>query len=265
MGRQRDKNDDAENDAAVEALLNVFSKFPWYVGLILIAVMYATLAWAIPWMFPPIKDGDTMANRKSIEFFLFPMVVMGKASAPYLAGFFTFVWGIAQLVNVATRLGTGSSKNRDGGSSGGRVVTYEDPQLLVANNAQIDIDSLTWMEFERLLCEAFAREGYEVIHSGRAGADGGVDIRLRKAGIHTLVQCKHWKVWQVGVKVVREMLGIVTHEQAKRGVIVTSGTFSREAIEFARCNPIVLIDGEKLKRLISSGRIQEPEARYFGL
>ncbi len=252
MGRRRDKNDDAGNDAAVEALLNLFSKFPWYVGLILIAVMYATLAWAIPWMFPPIKDGDTMANRKSIEFFLFPIVVMGKASAPYLAGFFIFVWGIAQLLNLATRFGTGSSKNGTRGRSGQRVVTDVDSRLLVSNNTRIDIENLTWMEFEHLLCQAFAREGYEVAHSGRAGADGGVDIRLRKAGVHTLVQCKHWKVWQVGVKVVREMLGLVTHEQASRGIVVTSGTFSREAIEFARSNPIDLIDGEKLMRMISN-------------
>ena len=252
MSRRRDRIDDAENEAAVEAMFRLCCKFPWYVGLILIVVVYVTLSWAIPWMCPQIKDGDSMANRKPIEFFLFPIGVMAKASAPYIAGFFIFVWGMAQLVNVATKSGSGSSKSHDGVSSGGRVVTYEDPQLLVSNNTPIDIENLTWMEFERLLCEAFAREGYEVIHSGRAGADGGVDIRLIKAGIITLVQCKHWKTRKVGVKIVREMLGLVTHEQAKRGVIVTSGTFSNEAIEFARSNSIVLINGEKLKRLISN-------------
>ena len=261
MSRRRDKNDDADNDAAVEALFHLFCKFPWYVGLILIVVIYATLAWAIPWMFPPIKDGDTMANRKSIEFFLFPMVVMAKAGAPYIAGVFLFIWGMAQLMNLAMWLAQGSSTKRDARSSGQRVVTYVDPQLLDANNSPIDLEKLTWMEFERLLCEVFAREGYKVIHSGRAGADGGVDIRLSEAGIITLVQCKHWKKWQVDVKVVREMLGLVTHEQASRGIVVTSGTFSREAIEFARSNPIELIDGEELRRRISNARIREFNSR----
>ena len=252
MGRQRDRNDDAENDAAVEGMFQLFRSAPWYVGLIFTVVIYITLAWAIPWLCPPIKDGDTMANRKPIEFFLFPMVVMAKAGAPYIAGVFVSIWDIAQLMNLAIWRASGSSRKRGVGTSGQRVVTYEDPQRLDANHTLIEIDGLTWVEFERLLCEAFAREGYEVIHSGRAGPDGGVDIRLRKAGVITLVQCKHWKVWKVGVKVVREMLGVVTHEQARRGVIVTSGTFSCEAIEFASCNPIVLIDGEKLKRLISN-------------
>ena len=260
MSRRSNRNDNLDNHAAVEVMFHLYRRFPWYAGLIFIVVLYITLAWAIPCMFPHINEGDSMANRKPIEFFLFPIGLMAKASAPYLAGFFIFVWGMAQLVNLVTQSALGSSKNRDGGISSRRDVTYVDPQLLDANNTPVDIESLTWIEFEHLLCEAFAREGYEVIHSGRAGADGGVDIRLRKAGVITLVQCKHWKVWKVGVKVVREMLGLLTHEHAKRGVIVTSGTFSREAINFANCNSIVLIDGEKLKRLILNSRSLESEA-----
>jgi restriction system protein len=54
------------------------------------------------------------------------------------------------------------------------------------------------------------------------------------------------------VAVVRELLGIVTSERAQWGIVVTSGTFTDDAVQFATKNHIELIDGNKLERLIQS-------------
>ena len=67
-----------------------------------------------------------------------------------------------------------------------------------------------------------------------------------------LVQCKQWKTRCVGVKVVREMLGVVVSRRANRGIIVTSGTFTAEARRFADDNSqtLELLDGSGLFDLI---------------
>jgi len=42
----------------------------------------------------------------------------------------------------------------------------------------------------------------------RSGADGGIDLRLKKDGERFLVQCKHWRAQRVPVEVVRELYGV---------------------------------------------------------
>jgi restriction system protein len=66
------------------------------------------------------------------------------------------------------------------------------------------------------------------------------------------VQCKHWKARSVGVKVVRELFGVLKAANANHGVVVTYGSFTLEAVEFAKANSITLIDGPKLTRMIAS-------------
>jgi restriction system protein len=112
------------------------------------------------------------------------------------------------------------------------------------------IRAMSWREFEALVGEAYRRKGYMVEETGGCGADGGIDLILRGRGRKIVVQCKQWRTFKVGVKVVREMYGIMTAEQADHVVIVASGTYTQEAIEFARGKPIELMDGRALVQLI---------------
>ena len=52
-----------------------------------------------------------------------------------------------------------------------------------------DIRNLSWQQFEMIVGEAFRRRGYSVIENGGGGADGGVDLVLRKDGKKLFVQC----------------------------------------------------------------------------
>ncbi len=109
-----------------------------------------------------------------------------------------------------------------------------------------------WKDFEYLVAEAFRRQGYAVDYSLGRGADGGVDIVLRKPDRKVLVQCKQWKVFSVGAPVIREMFGLMTAENANEAIIVTSGKFTRDAQDFAAGKPIQLIDGPQLLALVKS-------------
>jgi restriction system protein len=120
------------------------------------------------------------------------------------------------------------------------------------------IRNLPWKQFELLVAEAYRRQGYQVEFSLGRGADGGVDLTLRRDGRTSLVQCKQWKVFSVGAPVVREMFGVMTAEHADETIIVTSGKFTRDAQDFAAGKPVRLIDGSQLLALIQSVQTISP-------
>lgn len=113
------------------------------------------------------------------------------------------------------------------------------------------IERMAWDDFERLVAGAFRRWGYTVSHQGLGGADGGVDLVATKNGRRTIIQCKRWQSAKVGAPEVREMFGLMLHFKADAIAVVTSGSFTRPVYDFARDKPIELIDGAKLRRLLS--------------
>ncbi|NOT00900.1 MAG: restriction endonuclease [Phycisphaerales bacterium] len=116
------------------------------------------------------------------------------------------------------------------------------------------IRRMSWREFESLMAEAYRRQGFTVEERGGGGADGGVDILLRRNGETVVVQCKHWKAWKVGVRTVREVYGVMTAIGATRAVIAACGAFTGDAVRFATGRPIELLDGESVWRLVQSVR-----------
>lgn len=122
------------------------------------------------------------------------------------------------------------------------------------------VNSLSWREFENLVGEIFRARGYFVENVGGGGADGGIDLCLSRQGEKTLVQCKRWKVFKVGVKPIREFFGVMASEGVKRGVFVSSGVYTNEAMRFAEGKPSELIDwaqfAEMSKAFQVHGRVQ---------
>jgi restriction system protein len=114
-------------------------------------------------------------------------------------------------------------------------------------------EDIEWRRFETLCAELFAQAGFEA-RSQSHGADGGVDIWLysRNAeGPAAVVQCKHWRGKPVGIKEVREFLGVMASRQLARGTYATTSTFTTEALRFARENGIHTLDGAGLLALIA--------------
>ena len=115
---------------------------------------------------------------------------------------------------------------------------------------------LSWREFEQLVGAHFERLGYSVSFTPD-GADGGVDVVARKDSETFLVQCKQWRATQVGVSVVRELLGVMAARGATGGFVVSIGPFTTDARDFAEGRNIELVDANALLR--SSG-LRPPEA-----
>lgn len=110
------------------------------------------------------------------------------------------------------------------------------------------LSALEWKRFELLCAGYFETLGFKAV-TARKGADGGIDIHLYadgsdKPGI--VVQCKAWKTYKVGVKEIRELLGVMTASQVTEGIFVTTSEYTSEAKQFATGNNIHLIDGQDL-------------------
>lgn len=128
--------------------------------------------------------------------------------------------------------------------------------VVASNKAADALDGMSWQEFELLVGEAFRLQGYQVTDIGGGGADGGVDLMLRKGGEKFLVQCKQWKAFTVDVTVVRELYGVMAANGAAGGFVVTSGRFTDEANKFASGRNVKLIDGPRLFALIKQAKAE---------
>lgn len=194
---------------------------PWWGTPIVAACAYALLTWGVPWLFTLNAADDPMMQ--------IPAQVIPKVSinaAPWVAGLVLFLGLLAAVERARKR------------------------RLLDAQTGADSIRQLSWQQFEQLLGEAFRREGYNVEECGGGGPDDGVDLCLRRGDKMILVQCKHWKDSKVGVKVVRELLGVVTSQLADGGILVTCGTFTTEAETFASRTSVKLIAGNELLQMI---------------
>ena len=113
--------------------------------------------------------------------------------------------------------------------------------------------------FERLVVEVLLKMGYggsrreagEAI--GRAG-DEGIDgiINEDRLGLDVIyLQAKKWE-GTVGRPEIQKFVGALHGKRAKKGIFMTTGTFSSEAAQYvATIDPkVVLIDGEQLAEIM---------------
>ncbi|WP_375102270.1 restriction endonuclease (plasmid) [Paenibacillus sp. RS8] len=118
------------------------------------------------------------------------------------------------------------------------------------------ISDIHWRKFEALTCEFFERHGYYV-EIGPGSNDGGIDVRAwikdPAAGSPPafLIQCKRRKD-MVESGVVKALYADVEHENADRGLIVTTRGLSPSAdeVRIARGYPIDKADRTTLKKWI---------------
>lgn len=106
--------------------------------------------------------------------------------------------------------------------------------------------------FERLSQRILRESGFSQVEvTGKAG-DGGIDGKgiIRVSGLlsfHVIFQCKRYK-GSVSPSQIRDFRGAM-QGRADKGLFITTGTFTREAIKEATRDgapPIDLIDGESL-------------------
>lgn len=114
--------------------------------------------------------------------------------------------------------------------------------------------------FERLVVQLLVAMGYggSLSDAGKAigkSGDNGIDgiIKEDKLGLDVIyVQAKRYKDTVVGRPDIQQFAGALQGQRARKGVFLTTSTFSAEARQYATQidTRIVLIDGKELARLM---------------
>lgn len=212
-----------------EDLIHIASRLPWWLGLTLAAISYFGLHWYANKPLPPVSTDP----GKMFE-------IVGPTMWRTFAMFGQYVLAFAFTVGA----GISAWKSRTRARLADDV--RDDPTASTLNQ-------MNWREFEQVVGEAYRRRGYSVTERGGSGPDGGVDLVIRKGSESTVVQCKQYRATQVGVAIVRELFGAMTAEGASVGIVVSLGTFTRDAQAFASGRNIKLVTGNELRALLQEG------------
>ena len=216
-----------------EDIADITSKFPWWVGVSLALVSFLFLHSYAGKELPPV----TVLGVDGISKSVLPGLLHG------LAFFGQIVLPVAFLFGAMTSIILNFK----------RTKLYDKTSRSVSQNS---LGNMSWQDFEYLIGEYFRRRQFSVKET-KSGADGGVDLIATKGMEKYLVQCKHWKTYKVGVSVVRELLGVMVGVGATGGFVVTSGEFTKDAIDFAKANNILILDGKELLNSMRSYAIFE--------
>lgn len=169
----------------------------------------------------------------------------------------------------------GRRAQKNGVAAGSSPATFEDSTAQTTPDERIDgaleeirsgvaqelLDKIAQSPpafFEQLVLDLLHALGYgaseeDIERIGHA-SDGGIDgvISLDKLGFERVyVQAKRWQ-GSVGRPEVQAFYGALAGRRARKGVFITSSSFTREAREFGAqfAESIVLIDGSRLTSLM---------------
>ena len=120
-----------------------------------------------------------------------------------------------------------------------------------ADERLAELRAMSWDEFSAIMANSYRRNGYAV----EPARNAAYDFTLSKDGRVTLLQCRRWKVNQVGVAPVRELADAVSREDAYKGICVAAGAFSEPARKLTASEPVTLVSGLELVQLVGSLRL----------
>jgi restriction system protein len=186
--------------------------------------------------------------------------------------------------------GTRSGPNEVGGDISGDNATpeeslesaYDRLRKSLANEVLTQVKASPASLFEKLVVELLLKMGYGGSRQdagraiGRSG-DEGIDgiIKEDRLGLDIIyIQAKRWEA-NVGRPEVQKFAGALQGQRAKKGIMLTTSSYSRDAREYVSSieNKIVLIDGEQLADLmidhnlgvssIASYEVKKIDTDYF--
>jgi restriction system protein len=219
-----------KKSSPLEDMMDLVALLPWWGGVAIAVIGYLVLHR----MAAPVKVGVAVQ----------PGQVSQLMTASIITGLATVGQYLVPLVGLAGAAMSFTRRKQ-------RTALITD---VAQSKSASALDGMSWREFEMLVGEAYALQGYHVTETGGGGADGGVDLVLTKGGEKFFVQCKQWKAYKVGVDVVRELYGVMAAKGATGGFVVTSGRFTDDAKAFAAGRNVQLLDGTRLFVMIKQAK-----------
>jgi restriction system protein len=194
------------------ALLDDRVELPWWVGVVIAAIIYVFLKWVFP-----LAAGSNE--------FLAQLAATAQSSAGLLALIFLALAGLSLF------------------------LAYRRRRVLDLETSLATLRALPRRRFEQFAAEAFQYQGYAVSETGSAG-DCGIDFILRRENEKVLLQCRRWRSETIDIAPVRELYDVMAAEQASGCAFLTTGGYSSDALRFAAGKPVRLIAGPELEKML---------------
>lgn len=195
------------------ALLDDRVELPWWMSVIIAATIYVFLKW----IFPFLAGSNAFFKHLS---------AITQSSAGLLALLFVALAGFSLWLE------------------------HRRKRLLDLQTSLATIRALPRRRFEQFVVEALRAESYTVSEWGGPGQDRGVDLVLTRDNEKVLVQCRRWRSETIDVAPVRELYDVMASEQASSCLVVTSGTYSNDALRFAEGKAVRFIGGRELETML---------------
>jgi restriction system protein len=177
------------NTSVFEDLFEIAAALPWWMGIAVALLSYVVLhRYAVAEV--PINVATAQIGQMITGQMIKSLATFGQ----YLVPFVLLAGSLASFIGRRKR------------------------ESLVRNAAQGNtgeaLRNISWQDFELLVGEVFRSRGFSVAETGGNGADGGIDLKLKKDGEDFFVQCKQWRAYKVSVHVVRELCGVMAAQGA---------------------------------------------------
>ena len=132
-------------------------------------------------------------------------------------------------------------------------------QMRTVSPGQVDdrlaaLRDMHWDQFSVLIADAYRKQGYTV----EAADKSAYDFTLTQGSRVTLLQCRRWKVNQLGVGPLEELARAVSAAEAHNGICIAAGNVSPKAKEFVIEKPLALVTGIELAGLV--GKLNKTHA-----
>lgn len=239
--------------------IDVLIRSPWWISALLGAVGYIVLRWLLPSLFAGNPFLVSLAAMSRSLAWLAPCGFGVIALISFFANKRTNDQTVIPQKPKSNKVSrTEPSFNINGQDKWGNASAPSTPfirDVIIPPYTPTwsieSLRSLEWKRFELLCAQYYEATGFKAVTIA-AGADGGIDVKLFKIDPNlpiAIVQCKAWSK-AVGVKEVRELLGVMAHEKVARGIFITNGSYTPDALAFGASNPIQLLDGQAFLRKI---------------
>ena len=119
----------------------------------------------------------------------------------------------------------------------------------VSDHAFDYLKELDDSEFDKLIVMLFKQRGYSVSAEKQNDC---VDVVLKTNAETTFVQYRHWREYEVDVAVIEEFHAAMESESIPHGIIITTGLFTQDALDYSYGKHMLLINGVDLSQMVSA-------------